>query len=278
MLCIETNLLVHVPLNTFPFYLLIFLCPCVYYTMIYVRSVGARYYDERTLWFRKNLSAIRVSLWLTMLCVIGLVIFLFCRNFQKLILLSPIQCLLLFLFPLIAAWYTFSPSIFNAKKIRQTGWIKPFIVGLIWAAWVIIYPLMLVQIRTGKEAKLVLIVLLLLQNFIFFSINAIIFDIKDCQPDRQHHLNTLPVIFGVRDTFRFIVAPLIVLDLTVFFIFHSIQHFSVWQTFVQTIPYLLMIAIVLNYRSQRSVLYYLVAVDGLVFVKAVCGISSVVFL
>ncbi|HEX8277880.1 MAG TPA: hypothetical protein VF540_04265, partial [Segetibacter sp.] len=58
-LCFETNLLNHISLNIFPFYLLIFFCTIIYYTMIYVRSVKAKNYNDRTIWYRNNLSSIK---------------------------------------------------------------------------------------------------------------------------------------------------------------------------------------------------------------------------
>src|SRR3712207_8674667 len=41
--------------------------------------------------------------------------------------------------------------------------------------------------------------LLWLQNFLFFSVVAIIFDIKDYRTDFYHRLKTYPVILGIRD-------------------------------------------------------------------------------
>ncbi|WP_018616513.1 UbiA family prenyltransferase [Segetibacter koreensis] len=278
-LCIETNLLTNISLNIFPFYLLIFFCTCIYYTMIYVRSVGAKNYNDRTLWYRKNLIAIKTTLKYSIVLAFIFLSFLVWKNLHTFLLLSPLQFLLILAFPLIAGWYTFAPRLFRIRKIRQIGWIKPFVVGLTWAGWVTIYPVIIWNVQRSLLPTFTLFSLLLLwlENFLFFSVNAIIFDIKDYRTDSRHHLNTYPVLLGIRNTFRFIVIPVTILNLVVFFLFQWQENFSLVQTFIQLIPYLLLILIIVKYRQGRSVLYYLVAVDGLVFAKALCGITSILF-
>lgn len=276
-LCIETNLLNNIPLNIFPFYLLIFFCTCIYYTMIYVRSVGAKNYNERTLWYRKNLKAIKATLKYSVVVAFIFLAFLICKNLHTFLLLSPLQFILIIAFPLIAAWYTFAPGFFSIKNIRQIGWIKPFIVGLTWAGWVTIYPVIIWSVQSGLVPSFTFLSLFLLwlQDFLFFSVNAIIFDIKDYRTDSYHQLKTYPVILGIRNTFRFIVIPVTLLNLAVFFLFQWQKNFTLAQTLIQLIPYLLLILVIVKYRHGRSLLYYLVSVDGLVFAKALCGITSI---
>lgn len=276
-LCVETDLLLNIPLNSFPFYIFIFFCTCIYYTMIYVRSAGAKSYNDRTIWYRNNIITIKKILTVSVVITIASAVILLTENIAALTSLTSLQVTLSVIFPFIAAWYTFMPSFFKIKKIRHTGWIKPFIVGATWAGLVTVYPVLIWQARMGNASPIdiVAIILLLLQNFLFCSTNAIIFDIKDFRTDSFNRLNTYPVIFGIRNTFRFIIFPVVALDYIVFFLFQQRQQYSVLQTFIQLIPHLLLIFVILNHRQQRSVLYYLAAVDGLVFVKAFCGITSI---
>lgn len=279
-LCIETNLLTNISLNVFPFYLLIFFCTCIYYTNIYVRSVSAKNYTERTVWYKNNLTTVKKTLKITLSLVIILLLFFVWKNRYTLLSLSPTQLLLTISLPLIAFWYTFSPAVFHLKKIRQTGWLKPFAVGFTWAGWVTVYPVLISKMKTHHPAVGVIspYALLWAQNFVFFSVNAILFDIKDYQTDSYHQLKTYPVIFGIRNTFRFIVIPLIFVNLVIFFLFQLQQNFSFLQTAIQLIPYLFLIFIIAKYRQGRSVLYYLATVDGLIFLKAVCGITSILLI
>lgn len=278
-LCIETNLLNDISLNAFPFYLLIFFCTCIYYTTIYVRSVRARNYDDRTLWYRKNLTAIKTTLNYTIAVAFMSLLFLLWKNRYTFLLLSPAHFLLIIAFPLIAGWYTFAPVFLRIGAIRQIGWIKPFIVGLTWAGWVTIYPVFIWSVQKGLKpsSSLLSLFLLWLQNFLFFSINAIIFDIKDYKTDSLFQLKTYPVVFGIKNTFRFIVVPATFINLVIFFLFQFQKNFSLPQTLIQSIPYALLILVIISYRKGRKVLYYLAFVDGLVFLKAICGIISILF-
>lgn len=279
-LCVETNLLNHISLNIFPFYLLIFFSTIIYYTMIYVRSVRTSNYNERTMWYRTNLTSIKIILKITIALTIAFFLFILIKNVHTFFLLSAAQLLLIITFPLVAAWYTFTPSIFHIRKIRQIGWMKPFIVGLTWAGWVTIYPVLIWQVQRKQpiSGQILPLFLLWLQNFLFFSINAIIFDVKDFRVDSHYRLKTYPVLLGVRNTFRFIIFPLIFLNIVAFFLFQSQQNFSFLQMLVQLVPYMLLIFIIAKYRQGRGLLYYLAAVDGLVFLKALCGIVSILLI
>ena len=279
-LCVETNLLNNISLNVFPFYILIFLCTCLYYTRIYVKSVGTKNYDDRTLWYRKNLSTLKLILKYVVAVSSLFLLFLITKNLHQFFLLTPVQFLLIIAFPLIAAWYTFAPGFLKIRNIREVGWIKPFIVGLTWAGWVTFYPVIIWKLQTGLKPELSFLSLFLLwlQNLLFFSINAIIFDIKDLKTDSSNRLKTYPVIFGIKNTFRFIVIPATFLNLVVFFLFQAQNNFTSGQVVIQLIPYALLILVIAKYRRGRNVLYYLAIVDGLVFLKAVCGIASIIFL
>ena len=280
MLCIETNLIINISLNDFCFYLLIFFCTCLYYTMIYVRSVSVKNYNKRAVWYQNNLSTIKKTLKAAIFLIIIFLLFFVHKNRHTLLSLLPTQLLLIISLPLIAFWYTFSPAFFRLKKIRQTGWIKPFAVGFTWAGWVTVYPVLISKMQTHQSVTGVVLpyLLLWLQNFLFCSVNAIIFDIKDYRTDSHYHLKTYPVIFGIKNTFRFVVFPLILVNLTIFFLFQQQQNFSFLQTIIQLIPYLFLVFIIASHRQGRSVLYYLAAVDGLVFLKAVCGITSILLI
>jgi 4-hydroxybenzoate polyprenyltransferase len=248
--------------------------------MIYVRSVKTKNYNDRTIWYRAHYRSINTFLNVIIgIAIFGSLLFI-SKSLPAFFFLSGWRFIFLIIFPVVAAWYTLTPSFFNFKKIRQTGWLKPFVVGFTWAGWVTIYPLILfaIQTRSSYKPELFTFLLLWLINFLFFSINAIIFDIKDFRTDSFHLLKTYPVVFGVRNTFRFIVLPLTLLNLVVFFIFQWHQNFTFWQTSIQLIPYLLLVVIIATYRHGRGVLYYLAAVDGLVFLKAFCGITSILII
>jgi 4-hydroxybenzoate polyprenyltransferase len=248
--------------------------------MIYVRSTNARNFDERTLWYRHNLAGIRLIITFTLWLVAAFLIYLLWKNRLALISYTLLHWALILVFPAIAALYTFKIPGLYFKKIRQIGWLKPFIVGLTWSGWVTVYPVLVWQAQRGyiNKSSARLSWLFWLQNFLFISILAIIFDIKDYRNDVRFQLKTYPATLGVRNTFWYVVYPVTIVNIIIFLLFQFQHDFSVWQTVVQSIPYLLLVWVLLTYRKTRSVLYYLVAIDGLMFLKAICGIISITFL
>jgi 4-hydroxybenzoate polyprenyltransferase len=246
--------------------------------MVYVRSAGATNYNERTIWYRNNILVIKKTLKITIALAVAFLTIIVWRNSHILLRFTSIQFAMIIAIPILAGWYTFSLPFLGIRKIRQTGWLKPFIIGLTWAGWVTIIPLLTRQVQTAKpEVEYLSSLFLFLQNFFFFSINAILFDIKDYESDYRRRLNTFPVILGIKTTFRRVVLPASVLNIIGLTLFQYQEGFTGKQSTVQFIPYLLLLCTVANYSRQRSVLYYLVAVDGLVFVKALSGISSIIF-
>jgi 4-hydroxybenzoate polyprenyltransferase len=244
-----------------------------------VRSAGAKNYNERTLWYRGNLVVIKTLYKYTLALSVILFLYLLFNRWDALRWFTVFQWLIIFTFPLLAALYTFRIPVFYYKKIRQIGWLKPFIVGFTWSGWVTVYPLLALQIdeADGRQTPVLPATLFWLQNFIFISILAIIFDIKDYRTDVHFNLNTYPAKLGITNTFRYVIFPATILNIVVFILFQVQGIFLPVQTLIQSVPYLLLIWIILTHREPGSVLYYLVAIDGLMFLKAISGIISISF-
>lgn len=276
-LCIETNLALGLSLNYLPFYAVVFFATCIYYTTIYIRSINAANYSDRTLWYRSNLVTIRKVLKATFVLTALFLVIIVVRNFSKLLSIPSSYLLALLIFPAIAAWYTFSPRRFSLRKIREIGFVKPFVIGFIWAGWTTVYPVIVWQIQKGSTSLLILPpALLLLQNFLFYSINAIIFDLKDYRTDSHFNLKTFPVVLGIKTTIQLVLIPLFFLNVTVF-ILYSCQYLTFTSSALQSIPYVLLFLIIVTHKQQKSLLYYLAVVDGLLFVKVFAGIISSIY-
>jgi 4-hydroxybenzoate polyprenyltransferase len=248
--------------------------------MIYVRSAGAKSYDERTVWYRKHLNLIKLLLKFALALVATFIIYLLIENINAFYVFKSYQWLMIFVFPLVAALYTFRFPLLYSKKIRQIGWLKPFVVGFTWSGWVTVYPVLVWQVQSGVSFQNPVIpsVFFWSQNFLFISILAIIFDIKDRRTDVRLRLNTYPAKLGISNTFRYVIYPVFILNLGAFLLFQRQKTFSPVQIFIQLLPYLFLLWVILKHRKPRRVLYYLVVVDGLMFLKAICGIISISFL
>ncbi|MBK7085412.1 MAG: hypothetical protein IPH53_12425 [Flavobacteriales bacterium] len=56
------------------------------------------------------------------------------------------------------------------------------------------------------------------------------------------------------------------------FVIYGASHgFSPFKILLNTLPFPLVFAVAYSLRRRRSIMYYLVVVDGLLLVKAICG-------
>lgn len=105
----------------------------------------------------------------------------------------------------------------------------------------------------------------------FISVLCIMFDIKDYAMDYNAQLKTFVVKFGLRKTIFFIIIPLSLIGFGTFLAFGYVNHFPMQRLFLNGIPFLLLIAVAYSLHHRKSVLYYLIIIDGLMLVKALCG-------
>jgi hypothetical protein len=273
-LSIESNLQHGVSLNSFRFYLLIFLATILYYGRIYYKS-AAVIIDDRSLWYRAHRPLLKKLLLLIAVIIVVDVFWMAWINRYVMVNMKAYYWSLLLVVPAIGLMYT--NQIFPSKKLRGIGWLKPFIIGFVWAGVVTIFPVLFWQIRNPLAANpdLLLKVLLWLQNFLFISMLAVIFDIKDFKIDKKLHLNTYPAIYGIANTIKYTIIPLSVLSIIILIFTNLIYQSNLTQLLIQCIPYLLLIVIIRSFSRERNLLFYLAAVDGLMLLKAICGIVAI---
>jgi hypothetical protein len=84
-----------------------------------MRSVNATRYDERTLWYRRNLRGIKIALKISLFVLVASIVVFISINLKAFRQISLAQYAMLATFPLIAYCYTFSSGLFLRKKIRQ---------------------------------------------------------------------------------------------------------------------------------------------------------------
>jgi len=163
------------------------------------------------------------------------------------------------------------------KTLRNVGWLKPFVIGFVWSGVVTIFPILFWQVQhpASTAPDILLKMLLWLQNFLFISTLAIVFDIKDYSSDKKHKLKTYPAVFGIRKSIRFVIIPFTILSFLVFILFQYLYHKPLEQTFIQSIPYVILLLLSRSLAKERQLLFYLAAIDGLMLLKAIAGITSV---
>ena len=278
-LTIESTVQLKVPFNSLAYYALIFCAPVVYYTYAYM---GATHFttssNPRTAWYIKHQKFIRGSQILLTLGSIILFLYLFASNFSN-ILHLPLPYWIIVFIILIAAtlYYGLLPAYFFNLNLRNTGWLKPLIIGFIWACTANILPLILLKIESGKDfPRSDLWVWLFLKNWMFCMVNAILFDIKDYAIDANLELKTFVVRIGIRRTIYYILLPLLCIGMISLFIFAHIKQFPAIQVGFNLIPFILTIMISFSMHTRKRILYYLIVIDGLILVKAICGIVGTI--
>lgn len=273
-LSIESNLQHEVSLNSYRVYVLIFFATIIYYGYIYYKS-SVVITDDRSRWYKANRQVIRRALLLSSGIAIADVVWIGYLN-RKFLYVMPVHYwFLLAIVPLAGIMYTF--GILPASKLRRIGWLKPFIIGFVWAGVVTIFPLLFWHIRHPEQVapEVATNVLLWLQNFLFISCLAVIFDIRDEKIDKRYLLKTYPALFGSANTIRYAVLPLALLSLSSMVIYHCYAERSTVSFIIQLIPYFLLCFLMTRFTKEKNLLFYLAGIDGLMLLKAICGIVSV---
>jgi len=278
-LSIEANLQQGLHLNDALFYVLVFLAAILYYNIAYITEKPSASLNVRARWYARNLRLIKgFHFFLTLVFVACIAFFLY-YHWLSLLHMSPVLWLIILVFPLTAAlYYGVNHKAVGKFNLRDIGWLKPFTIGFSWAGLVTVFPVVYYFLTRRGTFHLTLIGLLLfVKNFMFISLLCILFDIKDYATDYNQHLKTVVVKIGLRKTIFYIIIPLTIIGLGSFLTYGFTHSFSVLKIILNTIPFLLLIAVAYSLQRRRSIFYYLVIIDGLMLLKASCGIVAMVF-
>lgn len=181
---------------------------------------------------------------------------------------------------LAVAYYKSNLFAIRGLSIRGTLWLKPLVIGVVWSGLVFILPVVFTSIIQSEEHMTPLILLLFLKSVLYIGILAVLFDIKDVQSDKENKMDTMIVRLGIKNTLFFVFAPLLLLESAIIFANSFIQNLAGWQIFLIILPIALLIVLMFFLRKKRGLLFYLIGIDGLMLIKALCGIiaySSITF-
>jgi len=275
-LAVEASLQQYLPPNDALFYILCFLCVVLYYNMAYITEKPSAGLNPRTRWYARNLGALKRLDWILSVCFVAAVaVFLF--RYGVSLLTMPLWLWGMMLsFPLAGVlYYGINHRSVGRFTLRDVGWLKPFIIGFSWAGLVTVAPVVYYSLSRDVSFPVSAItVVLFIKNFMFISLLCILFDIKDYATDYNQQLKTFVVEMGLRKTIFLIIIPLTVVGLGSFLLYGAISGFTLGRILLNTIPFFALIAVAYSLYRRRSIFYYLVIIDGLMLVKALCGISA----
>lgn len=277
-LAVEASLQQRYPLNDVVFYVALFAATTWYYTKAYVTEQTVLTVNERTNWYIHYKNFVKWSQHILEI-ILGICFLVFLVSHGKSLLHPrPLHLLLIFFFPVVAGlYYGVETRIIGNFNLRKIGWIKPFVIGFTWAGLVTVYPVVYYSMVNQAKGDITLMWLFLfVKNFMFVTVLCIMFDIKDYAMDYNRQLKTFVVKHGLRKTIFYIIIPLSVAGLGSFLVYGYIRHFSAIRIVLNTIPFILMIRVAYALHRRRHIFYYLILIDGLMLVKAICGSLGVI--
>jgi 4-hydroxybenzoate polyprenyltransferase len=273
-LILETCSLLNIPCDEILMYTVAYIATVLFYSYPYTKKYFPLSSNPRTQWYFRNRVWVNRSMIALTLVFVLLASWSVIENITVIKKISGMQWLLLLVFPATGALY-YGTNFISGFNLRQVSLIKPFVIGFVWAGAVSIYPVLYYDVKYSKEVLFDLLAcLLFLKNFMFVSVLAIMFDIKDYVTDSHTQLNTLVVKIGLRKTIFYVLLPLPVLGLLTFLSYAIPHQFDIPKMILILLPFLLLIAVAYSLKQRRSLLYYLIVVDGLMVLKALFGIVA----
>ncbi|HMP94908.1 MAG TPA: hypothetical protein PKD90_18660, partial [Phnomibacter sp.] len=164
-------------------------------------------------------------------------------------------------------------------QLRKYGWLKPFIIGWVWASVVSLLPLVALMLEQGFSLNPgPLLGWFFLKNWMFIAVLCIMFDIKDYAADHNQQLKTFVVQVGLRQTIHTIIIPLVLAGMGAYLLFVWYQGYQPGRIAFNFIPFAALLAVAYSLQKRRPIVYYLLVIDGLMLLKAACGIAGVLML
>lgn len=269
------------PLNSPVYYALLALSTVMYYTYAYAGAAGdIRFDNPRTEWYRVHHRFITRSQVVLFCSCIGLFAWLMVGHYRGLLELPVYYWILLAVMGLSAlSYYGLLPHSAYRLNLRNSGWAKAFVIGFVWACTINILPLVDLQVEARPfHADPVLVLWLFVKNWMFCTVNAIMFDLKDYADDANHELKTFVVRFGLRKTIHFVLIPLLVVGILSVIAFTIIRHFPLIPILFNLFPFACLLAVAYSLHTRKPILFYLIVIDGLLLIKALCGIAGTQFM
>lgn len=280
-LTVEACLQLQLPFPSFAYFALLFVSPVVYYTYAYLGSFKAgQSTNPRTLWYVKNQKLVLWSQKILFAISLALAIYLFVKNIAG-VLHLPVDYWLSIGAVLLAGgfYYGLLPKSFLQFSWRDNGWLKAFVIGFVWACCANVLLLVILKIERGvDDSDLPLWVWLFVKNWMFCTVNAIMFDVKDYPTDANRELRTFVVRYGLRKTIFNMLIPLLAVGLLSLLVFAYYRNFKLVQLGFNILPFIATIFVAYSMRRRHKIMYYLMVIDGLILFKAICGITGMLLL
>lgn len=250
-LCVETNLLLHLPLNSISFYCFVFGATLAQYNLHYLVKTTAVSNSQRLTWSLKNKNLHKFFL------ISGIVLILFSffgfhlHHFIILAILGVIA--FLYSFPVI--------PLGNKKRIKDYGFLKIITLALLWTLVTVWFPV--VNFSFEKN----IFVFVFFKRFVFMFVLCLLFDVRDIEIDRKENINTIAVFLGKKKSFYLAYISLVV------FIILSVLQFYYFDD--KGVLMAMLISGVVTFftveftKKSNSDFVYLAGIDGMMLLQPI---------
>lgn len=247
-----------------------------FYTKAYIQQNQSSTQNERTAWYVQNRKHILNTQMGFVISMPILAVVLLPNVYKSLQLITVNQWLLLSIPIVLAIGYY---GINEKLNLRRFLLLKPISIAVIWSFIASFLPIVYNQLQTQKDLFIEHRVWnWFLVNFFFVLTIAIMFDIKDYAADANVPIKTFVTKYGLKNTIKNGLIPLCVVNIIVFYLFWNRYFTNDVLLYINLIPYLLLLAVCISLYHPKKIFYYLIVIDGLMFVKALINIISFKYL
>lgn len=248
-MCVQTNILLHLPLNNWLFYCFVFGATLFQYNLPYVINLQGQKNNTGVFSFSSN----SMHHWLAGLAVMLMLVSVFSLTLLQIILFTGLGVL--------TVLYSFNLVPFTAgKRLKDYGTIKISTLTILWVVITVILPVI------NKPVPTSLLFFLCFLRLLFLWILCLLFDIRDIAVDKKSGIKTLPVLMGGNKSRS--VCYLLNSIFLIFAIIFCIQH----QDLVILNAYVICGAatffIIRLTKTHNNPIFYLACVDGLMILQA----------
>ena len=250
-MCIETNLLLHLPLNNAGFYSFVVGATLVQYNLHYLAKKTALPDSMRFQWSKKNAHTHKVLVGAGLILIIAGLFSFQLHHF-----------IFLFLLGIITILYSLPVLPFtNRKRLKDFGILKIFTLVMLWTLVTVWFPI------SQAYYTDISFLLIFLRRFIFIFVLCLVFDIRDTEIDSRDNRKTIPVIIGIRKAY--IICYIL---LAVFALISLIQYLKIADIGQLNAMVISMAATFLTIeytKKNKSDIAYLACIDGMMLLQAV---------
>ena len=249
--CMETNILLGVPLNNFSFYAFVFGATIVQYNLHYIVKKVAAKDSARLRWSLRNKN---IHLILLIAGSFLILFSLFSFHLEHFFILFILGCVsFLYSFPFL--------PFAKKKRIKDYGFLKITTLALLWTLVTVWFPV------SGHAYDTGLFIFVFIKRLLFMFILCLLFDMRDIEVDNSEDIKTLAVVLGHKKSYTLSYLLLFV------FVLLSIAQYFYFPQMRFLIPMILSAAAAFVTieitKKSNSDFVYLAGIDGMMLLQAI---------